>query len=375
MPVRRDSRNMRWIFRTTVRLPDGTRRRISGSPGSPGPFHDLAQSKVGAQEAERRAIQRALNGERDAAERPKEVPTVKQFAETFLVSYKPSSNPSTKRSRRRILRNHIVPVIGKRRLDGLLQTDVSELIVAWSGRAQKTVNNRLAVLSSLLRFAVKLGVIPEPKHKLSCQIAPGVVEMEAVAPRDVERLLACAKDDRIRVAVLLCFEAGLRSGEVRGLQWGDIDRGSGLLTIRRSVDNQSTEIIPPKGKRDRLIPLSPRLASALGALPKRGLWVVSRFDGGLLGYSGLNKPIRRLYLSAGVELPRFPAHALRHGFGTQLAANGVPIATIKELMGHRAITTTQKYIHVGAEQKRDAVMGVFGGAAWQRDGSTKKETP
>ncbi len=217
--------------------------------------------------------------------------------------------------------------------------------------------------------------MPEPKCKLSCQIAPGVVEMEAVTTEELERLLAQAYDDRIQVAALLCYEAGLRVGEVRGLQWGDVDRKAGLLTVRRSVDNQSTEIIPPKGKRERLIPISPRLDAALSGLPKRGLWVVSRLDGGLLGYSGVNKPIRRLYLLDGLELPRFPAHALRHGFGPQLATNGVPIATIKELMGHRAITTTQRYIRVDVEQKRNVIVGVFGSSAWQRDGSKKKETP
>ena len=56
MPVRRDPRTDGWYFRTIVKRPDGTRTRVFGTPGVPGPYQDLAASKVGAQEAERRAI-------------------------------------------------------------------------------------------------------------------------------------------------------------------------------------------------------------------------------------------------------------------------------------------------------------------------------
>ena len=59
MPVRRDSRTQRWFFRTTIKTPDGTKVRLFGTPGIPGAYQDLAQSRQGAQEAEQRAIREA----------------------------------------------------------------------------------------------------------------------------------------------------------------------------------------------------------------------------------------------------------------------------------------------------------------------------
>ena len=60
MPVRRDPRTGGWFFRTTVKTLDGRKLRLYGTPGVPGPYHDLAATKVGAQEAEQRAIQEVV---------------------------------------------------------------------------------------------------------------------------------------------------------------------------------------------------------------------------------------------------------------------------------------------------------------------------
>src|ERR687888_342939 len=89
MPVRRDPRTRRWFFRTIVKRPDGRRERVSGTPGVPGPYHNLAQSKVGAQEAERREIAEAPPGKPAARQAPptKEVPTIQRYSETFLSNY------------------------------------------------------------------------------------------------------------------------------------------------------------------------------------------------------------------------------------------------------------------------------------------------
>src|SRR5689334_2221267 len=86
MSVRRDPRTNAWFFRARIKLPDGRRLRVSGTPGVPGPFHDLAASKVGAQAAERRAISEAFHGKPIVAPAAvtKEVKTIRQHAETFV---------------------------------------------------------------------------------------------------------------------------------------------------------------------------------------------------------------------------------------------------------------------------------------------------
>lgn len=51
---------------------------------------------------------------------------------------------------------------------------------------------------------------------------------------------------------------------------------------------------------------------------------------------------------------------MRHTFGTELASAGVPVTTIKELMGHRSIQTTLRYFHVDDEARAGAIMEAFG---------------
>jgi integrase/recombinase XerD len=53
-------------------------------------------------------------------------------------------------------------------------------------------------------------------------------------------------------------------------------------------------------------------------------------------------------------------HSLRHSYGTELAARGVPLPVIQRLMGHADVRTTMRYITVGESQLRDAVSSAFG---------------
>ena len=70
MPVRRDSKTGAWFFRATVKTPDGKKLRLYGTPGALGPYQDLAATKVGAQEAEQRAIRAVFAAEAKPATLP-----------------------------------------------------------------------------------------------------------------------------------------------------------------------------------------------------------------------------------------------------------------------------------------------------------------
>ncbi|HEX2692250.1 MAG TPA: site-specific integrase [Kofleriaceae bacterium] len=142
---------------------------------------------------------------------------------------------------------------------------------------------------------------------------------------------------------------------LRGAQWTDI--GGGEITVRRAIDVDGN-VGPPKHNKVRRVPLSPRIVAALAALPKRGLWVLSSDDGSFLVYRTMLKAIRRLYKRAGVVVPRsetgktMPFHSLRHSFGTECARRGVPVMTLRDLMGHADASTTQRYVTVTSADKR-----------------------
>ncbi len=79
---------------------------------------------------------------------------------------------------------------------------------------------------------------------------------------ELERLLEAAKSDpEIRAAILCATGAGLRSGEIKGLDWGDLDLKTGLLAVRRSLHRGI--LTSPKSGRERTVPMTERLRIAL----------------------------------------------------------------------------------------------------------------
>ncbi len=359
MSVRKDDKTGRWYFRCRVRYPDGKRKQIYGTPGVPGPFHDLPNTKVGATEAERRAISAVVTGKPHVVPAPsKEVTeekpkTIREHAEVFLATYKPESKPAARRDRQYSLEGHLLPFFGDMTIEALAQTDVDAFVGAElkRGTSRKTINNRLAVLSSLIKYATG------EKSKLRLHVGGMRAEVHAVALDDVDRLLAACTDDRYRAVILLATEAGLRAGEIRGLQWTDVKDGQ--LTVRRALDKETGAVISPKHDKVRTVPLSPRIIAALATLPRRGLWIVSRLDGGALNYYELSRAVNAIYDRAGVKRPPWPLHCLRHTFGTVMARR-VPLGVLQKLMGHADVQTTMRYVDVSEDDKRDAIATVFG---------------
>ena len=140
MPVRRDSRNGRWFFRALVKTPDGKRLRLFGTPGVPGPYHDLAASRVGAQEAEQRAIREVFA--------PKPEPSVPKE-----VGRK--NKPGEQYEKQVFYRCHLGPRFGKKTLDEITVSEIARFradLVA-SNLGDKRINNIMAVLSKALRYA------------------------------------------------------------------------------------------------------------------------------------------------------------------------------------------------------------------------------
>ena len=126
----------------------------------------------------------------------------------------------------------------------------------------------------------------------------------------------------------------------------------------------------PKHNKVRTVPLSASLITALDALPKRGIWVLTPLDGDKhLSYWTMLESVQSVYDKAGVKVPvaesgkTMPWHSLRHTFGTELAAQSVPIPTIGRLMGHADVATTMRYVTVTGGQMDEAIALVFGAPA------------
>jgi integrase len=286
-----------------------------------------------------------------------EVPTLEEFRPRYLEEHCRANRlkPSTMAQKNLILDYYLKSRLGDRRLDEVRNADVAKLKAALADLSPKTVNNVLVTLSTLLKCAVKWGVI----KYLPCSIEllktvpPSVAFYE---PSDYERLVEAAHqcDPRIELVVLLGGDAGLRCGEVIALEQPDVDLKRGILHVRRS--EWEGHVTLPKGGRERQVIMTKRLAAALGANRHlRGDRVLWRDDGfPKVTQVLLAKWMRRAQRRAGLKATG-AIHILRHTFCSRLAMLGAPTKAIQELAGHQNLSTTQRYMHLSPAAKSAAI--------------------
>jgi integrase len=335
MPAYRDRRSGAWRYRKRVRMPDGSRPRIEGTPA--------LNTKLAAEQAERAHIERLLRGERD--EPKKEVPTFAEFAKTFMATYARSNNkPSECEAKRSILNRHLLPAFGSRRLGEITGKDVEDLKARLldTKRSAKRINNVLNVLSKILRYAVEIELLERVPRIKTLKVPPQ--KFDFFTFEELEALVAKSADEsEWHAAVLVAGDAGLRLGEMLALEWTDIDFKNRLLTVMRNDWRGS--IGAPKSGRDRKIPLTTRLMAALKATRHlKGKLVFCWDDGSRWTNSTMRAGLKRQQKRAGLRVTGW--HVLRHTFCSHLAMRGAPAIAIKELAGHSSIAVTNRYMHL-----------------------------
>ncbi len=348
MAARRDSRG-RWRYRKMLLLPNGTKRRISGTPA--------VDKRWAAEKAEEDHITRLLESARRSKVR-KEAPT---FEEWFLGRYMvewceaQKNKPGTVVEKKSIFEHHLKGTVGSMRLDEIDVGVVQELKASLGQRPNrykkqlslKTLNNVLAVLSNAMRYAEEVGLIEEaPRIRQYKFERP---EIECLEFTEWQRMLAAAAAEGLSVAVQIAGDAGLRLGEVLAVQWEDIDLVAGRITVSRQL-RKGVEGTP-KGGRRRSVPITPALLAALKGLPqvRRGR-VVCAADGKPVAEAALKHRIYRVCRKAG--LPERGWHALRHTFATHAAQFGVNPWRLQAWLGHSSINMTMRYVHHADEHRR-----------------------
>ncbi len=283
------------------------------------------------------------------------MPTLEEFAPRFLDGHARANRhkPSGIAAKETILRVHLVPRFGARRLDAITTEDIQQLKSQLANKAQSTVNNVLTTLNTLLRVAVEWGVLDTMPCTIRLLKRPKLTMTFHDFPA-FERLVDAAEatEPAAHLIVLLGGEAGLRCGEMMALSWADVDFRQLQLEIRHS--EWKGHLTEPKGGRIRYVPLTVRLTDAL--LSHRHL----RGQRVLAGRSG--EPLTQKMVQDRVgwaarraNLNDDGVHILRHTFCSHLAMRGAPARAIQELAGHQELSTTQRYMHLGPAAKVSAI--------------------
>jgi len=325
-----------WEVDVTVRLPNGARWRER----SKAPVSSKSAAVRWGEDRERHVLRNGL------PQPKREVPTLEEFAPRFLDGHARANRhkPSGIVSKESILHQHLIPLLGSKKLDAITTEHVQNLKRHLRDRAPKTVNNVLAVLNVLLKKAVEWDVI----DRIPCVIRLLPIPKPSAGFYDFdeyERLIQAAKslDRTTQVIVLLGGDAGLRCGEMMALEWRDVDLQKRQLCVQRS--DWKGHVTVPKGGRLRYVPLTVRLTGALREHRHlRSDRVLCQADGSPMSADIVKHHVERAARRA--QIAQNGVHRLRHTFCSHLAMRGAPARAIQELAGHQDLMTTQRYMHL-----------------------------
>ena len=140
---------------------------------------------------------------------------------------------------------------------------------------------------------------------------------------------------------------GLRSGEAVALKFENISWEKEHILINSSYCKQKGGMVPPKSGKSRIVPMSKNLASFLKKLLLKNNdreFVLPRIKSWMNG--GATKVIQNIQNEIGVKRTNY--HSLRASFITILLRKGVSLVQVREMVGHRDLKTTERYIRLDA---------------------------
>ena len=220
------------------------------------------------------------------------------------------------------------------------------------GNTATSVNRRLSSLRSFYRFALKGGMVEVNPASLvkgpkkAKPLPQFVKEGEMNRLIDDDRLWGESYEDALaRTIIIMFYETGLRLSELVGLDDTDVD------FVNRTVK------VTGKRNKQRIVPFGEELATELSQyVEKRDSQVVRTTTGMFLDKKGKRishakvANLVRESLSKVTTMKKRSPHVLRHSYATAMLNNGAGLESVKKLLGHQSLSTTEIYTHTTFEQ-------------------------
>ena len=216
-----------------------------------------------------------------------------------------------------------------------------------------TIARKLSAIRSFYKFLVKKGIILEnpaefiltPKQNKTIPVYLSVDEMF--------RLLDSIQTDtllgvRNRAIFEMLYSSGIRISELAAMGIADVDFSAAVVRVFG------------KGRKQRIVPVGQKALMAIKAyrtqlqkqadrkIVKSGPLFLNRFQKRLTPRS-IARILKKLVSAVGLLTPISP-HALRHTFATHMLDAGADLRAVQELLGHKSLSTTQKYTHVSIDR-------------------------
>ncbi len=297
--------------------------------------------------------------------------TLAELCALYLAEGANHKKPATIKADRGRIANHVIPVLGRMRIDRITRTDIERMVrdVAagrtaapvpqqpFRGRAARggsgTAAQALAVLGAVMSFAVARELrednpvrgVKKPQGRRMERFLSDVELARLGEALDAEA--GATGDPYPSAAIRLLLFTGCRRSEILGLHWEWIDFERAMIFLPDSKTGRKP------------VYLNAPALGILANLPRQeGNPHVICGHRDASPYVGLDKVWRRVRRTAGV--PAMRLHDLRHSYASIGAASGNSLLILGKLLGHRHTATTERYSHLSADPMRRAAEAIGG---------------
>jgi len=206
-----------------------------------------------------------------------------------------------------------------------------------------TINRDLSRLRHMLNIAVEWELLEKSPMQGIKFLRENNARTRYLSVDECHRLIDSCMAPHIRAIVTVALHTGMRLGEILNLRWQDLDFSSGFILVRDSKNGQA-----------RQVPMDSMISTVLRSWPRlsdQDIVFTSVMTGGRI------VDIRAGFLNsckrAGITGLHF--HDLRHTFASQFVMAGGDIYILKEILGHKSITNSQRYAHLSPTYKIKAI--------------------
>ncbi|HEX2529431.1 MAG TPA: site-specific integrase [Geminicoccus sp.] len=300
--------------------------------------------------------------------------TVEEVCSRYLEHGASTLKASTREAVERAVRRHIVPLIGRKKLNALTGGDIERMMSA-IGKGETATDERtghrgrsivkggqgaaartVAYLRSILAYAVR-DKLRSDNPAAGIRLKPSRPMERFLSPAEIGRLgealvEAEMKGERVEVtnAIRLLLLTGARKQEVLQLRWNEVDLDGGYLRLGDSKTGR------------KVIAIGAPARQLLAEMPRKGDYVfpAAKGNGPLVG---LQKPWNAIRTAA--RLGDVRVHDLRHSHASTAVAAGESLFLTGKLLGHARPETTARYAHLADDPLRAAADRVAGRIADQ----------
>jgi integrase len=282
---------------------------------------DLGGDPVGDEQAERKAE------------------TVGELCDRFVTDYLPGLGPATARNYRSHIDQYIRPAIGATKIKAVQFEDVTRLHRAITKRGTTTTANRvLSTVSRMFALAVKWRYRADNPCKGIARNKENSRERYLTETEGARLLRALdAERDQVNADLLrLALLTGARRGEIIAMRWQDVDLTEGRWTKPHT-----------KAGEKQHVPLNPQACAVLAARYAKEPAIEQPFLRGRK-LATAERAVARCWgrVCTAAKLEGMRVHDLRHSFASTLANRGVDLYVLSKLLGHKKVSTTQRYAHL-----------------------------